>query len=335
MASRRIVVVTIEGDLHADIVIEKIRALGGRTFRLNLDAYPQAYETSVEFSDNGWCGEIVHRQTGDCLRPQDIGAFWIRKKADFSFSASLTPQERIFAESEMEHLLFGLFTSVDCYWMSRPSAIRQGMWKCEQLSRARQFGFIAPASLASSEAQTVRAFRATHKQIVFKTLSSATLAAEKISADDVIANGLPTTLITDENEELLSYLQEAPGFFQAYVPKKLELRITIIGNRVFTAAIHSQDDPRTAVDFRDYGAEILYEPYALPPAFERQCVEFVKSYGLEFGAIDVIVTPDDEYVFLENNPVGQFYFVEQLAPSLTMTDAMARQLLRESERRAA
>ena len=47
------------------------------------------------------------------------------------------------------------------------------------------------------------------------------------------------------------------------------------------------------------------------------------SYGLTYGAIDLIVTPAGEYVFLENNPVGQFLFVEELVPELDMAGALA------------
>jgi hypothetical protein len=56
----------------------------------------------------------------------------------------------------------------------------------------------------------------------------------------------------------------------------------------------------------------------------------VHSYQLNYGAIDLIVTPDNEYVFLENNPAGQFLFVEQLVPALTMSDSLARRLVREA-----
>ena len=54
----------------------------------------------------------------------------------------------------------------------------------------------------------------------------------------------------------------------------------------------------------------------------------VSGYGLNFSAMDLIVTPDDRYVFLENNPNGQFIFVEEMVPELAMTDALAACLIR-------
>jgi glutathione synthase/RimK-type ligase-like ATP-grasp enzyme len=110
--------------------------------------------------------------------------------------------------------------------------------------------------------------------------------------------------------------------------------VTVVGDSLFAARIHSQDDPRTATDWRDMSAEILYEPADLPPEVERRCLDFVHSYGLTFGALDLIVTPEGEHVFLENNPVGQFLFVEQLVPELDLTGAVARCLVEGAARSA-
>ena len=126
---------------------------------------------------------------------------------------------------------------------------------------------------------------------------------------------------------MLDAVAQLPCFFQHHVRKAHELRVTVIGDRLFAARIHSQDDPRTAADFRDFSAEILYEAATLPPELERRCIQLVHSYGLTYGAIDLIVTPEGEHVFLENNPAGQFLFVEQLVPELRMCDAVAQCLI--------
>jgi hypothetical protein len=46
--------------------------------------------------------------------------------------------------------------------------------------------------------------------------------------------------------------------------------------------------------------------------------------------MDLILTPDDRFVFLENNPNGQFLFVEQKIPELKMSEALASCLIRGS-----
>lgn len=332
--SRRILTVTNLGDLHADIVEHKVRALGGNPFRLNYEEFPRHFAVTLEFAGGRWEGSLTHIPTGDSLSLSDIGAVWMRKKAEFGFvSEALAPQEKAYADAEMEHILFSLLYSLDCYWMSHPVALRAASWKGEQLQRAAAMGFSVPRSMVTNRRASVDAFMISAGDgIIFKALSSSALGAQAVSPDLRIAGTLPTTRITREHDEALESVEELPCFFQHDVPKQHELRVTVIGDRLFAARIHSQDDPRTATDWRDMSAEILYETAALPPEIERRCLDFVASYGLTYGALDLIVTPAGDHVFLENNPVGQFLFVEQLVPEFDMTGALAECLVQGAAR---
>lgn len=324
--AKRVLIVTNSYDLHADLVSARLSAMGAAPFRLNLDAFPKDFDVTFSFADGRWSGGLMHLPTRDALPIEEIGAVWMRKKADFSYrSGELLPQEKAYADGEMEHILFSMLYALDCYWMSHPLAVRGASWKGEQLLRAARMGFDVPPSIVTNRRADLEAFRhAVGGDLVFKTLSSPILAADEVAAEDRIAGHLSTTLITEDDEALLEAVAELPSFFQPNVPKAYELRVTVIGDRVFAAKIHSQADPRTAIDCRDMSAEILYEAEVPPAEVSRRCLEFVHSYGLTYGAIDLIVTPEGRYVFLENNPVGQFLFVEQLVPALDMTGHTAR-----------
>ena len=56
------------------------------------------------------------------------------------------------------------------------------------------------------------------------------------------------------------------------------------------------------------------------------CQRLREKLGLIFGCIDLVVTPDGEYVFLEINEMGQFLFVEQ-ATGLPLLDAFSELLI--------
>ena len=51
---------------------------------------------------------------------------------------------------------------------------------------------------------------------------------------------------------------------------------------------------------------------SLPPEIETALKTMLTQYGLRFGAFDMIVTPDGEYVFLELNPNGQWLWIETI-----------------------
>lgn len=331
-----ILIVTHSGDLHADLVIERLRARHARAFRLDLDRFPVDYRLNARQHDGAPAGTLRHLPSDAEIALAAIGAVWTRKAGDFRFPSDdeFGPQERAYAIAETQHILTGLLLSLDAYWMNHPMASNGAKWKGEQLQRASRMGFRVPPSLASNDGDAVRRFRAGFGgDIIFKPLSSPSLGADEVAPADRIVPDLATTLITDEHDAMLDAVCELPGFFQQYIAKRHEIRVTVIGDRVFAARIESQDDERTRIDYRDFSAEIEYRAERLPEEIERRCLAFVHGYGLTFGAIDLIFTPDGEYVFLENNPAGQFLFVEQLVPELRMLDAVADCLIDGARRR--
>jgi len=216
--------------------------------------------------------------------------------------------------------------------MSHPKAIRGALWKGEQLQRAAKMGFSVPQSLISSDPDAVRDFVQTLQQgTVFKSLSTPVLPTENESGDNT-GELIPTTLITSSHDELISSVSLSPCFFQEYIAKRYELRVTVIGDQVFAAKLHSQDDERTRIDSRDMSADILYEYEKLPAKVEAMCRDLVRSYDLTYGALDLIVNLNGDYVFLENNPAGQYHYIEELVPEFNLSDIVANYLSGEADK---
>lgn len=335
--AKKVLIVSNSQDLHADLVAPLIESKGCQVFRLDLDAFPRDYRICQVFRGGRQESHITHLPSDEMIcNLADVGAIWLRKPADFSFAnEDLSLQERTFAKLESEHALFGLLYPLSCYWMSHPVSLRGAMWKGEQLHRASRLGFRVPASLVTNSAAQVIEFRkSVQTDLVFKTLSVANLGSDLVAEEDCITGGVPTTLVTEEMMADLDAVNLLPCHFQEYIPKWYELRVTIIGDKLFAAKMHTQDDGRTKVDSRDMSAEIRYEATTLPAAIAQKCLEFVSSYGLTYGALDLIVTPANEYVFLENNPVGQCLFIQQLIPEFQLLDTIAETLAAQAIRRA-
>jgi glutathione synthase/RimK-type ligase-like ATP-grasp enzyme len=119
-----------------------------------------------------------------------------------------------------------------------------------------------------------------------------------------------------------SAVRYCPVIFQAYVPKRVELRITVVGGEVFAAEIHSQQSNHTRHDWRRYDlGETPHLPHELPADVARRCLRLVGELGLCYGAIDMVLTPDGRYVFIEINPNGQYLWIEQMT-GLPISDAV-------------
>ena len=99
--------------------------------------------------------------------------------------------------------------------------------------------------------------------------------------------------------------------------KKVELRVTVFGHRVYTAEIDSQSQEFSKIDWRRTPQEgrncyaVPQRPYSLPDQIEKKILLLLQRLGLAFGRLDFIVTPQNELVFLEINPNGQWFWIEE------------------------
>ncbi|EKE87651.1 MvdC/MvdD family ATP grasp protein [Idiomarina xiamenensis] len=326
MSQKRILIVSHADDLHVDVLSTKLLAKGHSPFILKLDQFPRDYQFTQTYSQRRWRTELLHLPSGECLTSEQIGSVWLRKKAPYAYlTDELSAQEQAFADKETTHTLFGFLYGLNhCYWMNHPLAARHAAFKGEQLQRAVAMGFDIPPSIISNDPSAVQSFQQQLRSpMVFKAMSSSMLAAEQVAADERDTYGVHTTIIDADDEQALEAVALLPCHFQGYVDKAYEVRATVIGDKLFAARIDSQADPRTRVDYRDFSADIPYTAITLPAAVEKRCLAFVHSYGLSYGALDLMVTAQDDYIFLENNPGGQFWFIEQLVPQLTMMEHLA------------
>lgn len=334
MGRNDIVIVTRTVDPHVDDVILEIERLGHEPVRLNTDEIPTDTQISLQCGGEDAMAEatIDILTSGRTLRSHAVRSVWWRRPSAFNLADGLSRRESEFAHGEIDHALNSLWASLECYWVSRPDAIRQASWKWEQLVRARRLGFDIPRTVITSSPVIAKEFFvACGRTMIFKVMTDPYLSAETVARkypeEDIEPYEAPTTLLTEEDIDMLDSVQTAPCLFQERIDKKAELRITVIGNELFPALIHSQMNEETSLDWRQADIDVPFEVAQLPPLLAERCMKFVKSYGLNFSALDLVITPDDRYVFLENNPNGQFIFIESKLPELRMTQAMAQCLL--------
>jgi glutathione synthase/RimK-type ligase-like ATP-grasp enzyme len=109
--------------------------------------------------------------------------------------------------------------------------------------------------------------------------------------------------------------------FQELVPEATDVRVTVVGDRLFAAAIRPPPEGY-ALDYRMSLDRALFEATDLPAEVEESIRALMRRLGLVYGAIDLLRTADGEHVFLEINPAGEWRFVEERTGQ-PITDAMA------------
>ena len=326
---KTILIISHSHDCHVVKMVDELAQLNWPFFVLYLDLFPRDYQLTQCVSNSVTKAVLKNNLTGQFVDFSDIGVVWNRKPAPFSFKESeMNAEELSFASQETEHALFSALYLLECEWFNHPKYLRPSVWKGEQLKRAKAFGFTVPDTIISNNPDEIRQFYQQHKRVVYKVLSDPFMGFnewEEETGQSVSA--VPTTEVSEDMLEDFDSLSIMPNQFQAYIDKAFELRVTVIGEEVYSAHIDSQSHPETTIDCRNFSVEIPYTAFQLPEEIKRKCVALVQSYQLNYAAIDLIVTAQNDYVFLENNPCGQYLFVENRIPELKLTRFLAQELI--------
>ncbi|WP_372371290.1 MvdC/MvdD family ATP grasp protein [Candidatus Uabimicrobium sp. HlEnr_7] len=275
--------------------------------------FPQKMEISTSVSNEDV--QSIITTESETISCENIKSVWFRRPRKPVPSPDVTDSKSIdYIEMECDHAVYGFWQTLDCLWINPPSLNRVAHRKVFQLQEAQKIGLAVPDTLFTNSPEKAHEFYEKHnKKIIYKTLSS--------------KPGLTftTKMLTEKDLEFLKQVKLAPVTFQEFIPANYDLRITIIDNKVFSAKIKSQES-KCDLDWRN-DLDIPMEVYNLPEEVERKLLALTNKLGLVYSAIDLRVTPENEYVFLEVNVGGQFLFVE-INTDLPISKTLAELLIR-------
>jgi glutathione synthase/RimK-type ligase-like ATP-grasp enzyme len=316
-----ILILTGPDDVHADSVSQWLSDQGEIVGRFDPGTFPR--QSSLTYSLSRRVGrETILRWDSHTLNLDTVEAIWYRRpNVPSPADAVADPVARQVVTEESSGFLNDLWEALDARWLPGPPPVLQRWGKLAQLQLATSIGFEVPDTLVTNSPQDLLEFYRAHAgRIVSKRLAGSIVSGpdspycrytEPVSTSDIIH---------------VESVALSPVMSQEYVEKRLELRITVVGHEVFAAEIHSQETNRTKHDWRRYDhGKTRYLPHSLPPAIHSRCLRIIQAMGLSFGALDMVVTPDGRYVFLEVNSNGQYLWVELLT-GLPITASVARWL---------
>jgi MvdD family ATP-grasp ribosomal peptide maturase len=312
-------------------VAEAIARQGGHTIRFDTDRYPTDVRLSAYYDTSGDERLTLTNEEGE-FDLREVTAVWHRRlNFGAHLPAGLDRQLRYASLGEVSAAAHGMLASLKAFRMDHLSHIRHAENKQLQLQAARELGLNIPRTLTTNHPAAARAFaKSCERGTVTKMLSSFAIYDE---GKELVVFTNP---VKPEDLADLSGLSLCPATFQELLPKSLEIRVTVVGHRVMSASLDSQASERAAHDWRRDGRRMLqdWQPYQLPEEVEEKILRLMDYFSLNYGAIDIILTPDDQHVFLELNPSGEFFWLER-TPGLPISEAIADLLLGHTSRRQA
>jgi glutathione synthase/RimK-type ligase-like ATP-grasp enzyme len=308
-------------DAHACAVEEALNRRGAPSAIVNLADFPQRLQLQVSYDGCASRRFVLRHSTGVTLDLDECHAIWWRRPQLFTLHPEVRdPVMHSFALTEASEAFGGLWLALDAFWMNHPTSDADAHRKLHQLRIAQDVGLTIPETLITNAADEALAF--VHRMGVGRTIYKAFSGTEQAWRE--------TRLVKDEELVVFDAVRYAPVIFQEYIDAECDLRITIVGGRLFAAAIRSQQSAYR-IDFRMDMARTPIEPYELPREVEHMLLELMRRLDIVYGAVDMRLMPDGRYVFLEVNPAGQWLFVEHRS-GLPITEAVAETLASAPQR---
>ena len=317
-----ILVVTNECDITTDFIVIELEKRSLPFFRLNTEKLPQARVTfNPSLGETGW---LINFDDEIGLDLSLVTSAYFRRPGSPVVSDYLNDESAMrYCKVEWDAMLSSALNSLGDRWLNSPLAILAAENKPKQMSLALTLGFSLPETLLTNDSEK---------------------AIEFVSKRGAIAKPIREALVKNDDEERVIFtsrvneaelldldsrcLASSPVIFQEEIIKKSDVRVTVVGNKLFAVEIFSQEFDDSKVDWRmGENPNIAHKEIELPVEIHEKCIAITSSLNLIYGAIDLVIDCEDKYWFLEINPNGQWAWIEHrtgLPISKSIVDELER-----------
>jgi glutathione synthase/RimK-type ligase-like ATP-grasp enzyme len=304
-----ILIVSHPADDHATAVLGALARRRHPVALVDTARFPSDATLTQRFGSDGAAYEF--RLDGRSVDLHACRVGWWRRPQPFTLHEGIAPDVATFAYTECHEAVAGLWAALEITWVNEPERDEAAHHKPYQLAAAAEVGLPIPRTLITNDPDEARRFvdALGPERTVYKTF----LATED--------HWRETRVLRPDELAMLDRVALAPVIFQEFVPASCDVRVTVIGERMFATAISV---PRGGyeLDYRIDLAGASFEPAHLAPETAEALGALMRRLGLVFGAIDLRRMPDGRDVFLEVNPAGEWRFVEERTRQ-PLTEAMA------------
>lgn len=309
MKNNKVLIITFSYDNPCvNLVSENIQENGFIPVRFDTDLFPEKSNFEVISRK----GELLSYVTQDGKRTdlRQARSVWYRRSR---IGESLREQmdrkllSPVIHESQM--MVWAGINSLPAFHLDHYISHRILENKLYQLTVAERCGMKVPPNLYTNSRSAFDQFYKSHKGTVITKMFSSFAIYEEGTEQVVF-----TTKLEKKHLKQMEGLQVSPMSFQKNIQKKRELRVTIVGRKIFAAAVDSQKLATAQTDWRVEGAALVQDwyPYDLPADLAKSLLKLMDIFQLNYGAIDIIETPKGEFYYLETNSGGEYFWLDHL-----------------------
>jgi hypothetical protein len=292
-------------DAHACHMLEQLCSRGTDAELLDSRWFPS--QMSLVFDPVHRTG-MLRLPGGRCLAFDQIRSVYWRCYNHVQIPQLPDPEQAFIAGNDARSLFESLLIFLPARWVNGWRAYQLHQTKPVQLALVAALGVPVAETLLANDSWAIRDFALRYPQSIFKPVQGGA-HTQRVTAEH----------LTEENLRNLAY---APVTLQEEVAGT-NIRVFVAGERVLACEVRTE-----ALDFRD-DQDPQITPHDLPADVAAWCLKAARVLDLLWTGIDLRLTPDGRYVFLEANPSPMFLGFEARS-GLPLTEALAALLTEKS-----
>lgn len=301
-------------DVTTDYLISRFKLSSKDFLRINSE---DINKIEIEFSPK--YGTII--TTDDAEYHLSLVQSVYYRRAPITFNSNDDVLDKPYLINERRHFFEGIYLSLNnCKWINPIFNIYSGERKLMQLVLAEKLGLTTPETIVTNRLNKAKKFIEDQNSCIIKPISHG-LQQRGDDFYSIYTTSIDASMLSELE---LTEIFDTPIFLQKKIENQKDIRVTIIGNTVFSASIEKENSDD--VDWRKPEVKKVYKEHKLPKPIEEKLITMNKHLGLIYSAIDLILTPLEEYVFLEINPVGEWGWLEKEL-DFKITDVLINELL--------
>ncbi len=307
-----VLIIAPPGDAHALVVAARIEDLECDVIIWDTARLPGTDHLSLQLDNSGTCKVLLRSTAFGTLDLLSVRSIWWRRPRAPTIPPSVeNSYMRWYCRSEAEQLLRGALSGLQVPIYNDPDAEDRAARKPFHLRAAAEIGFTIPETLITCSPSDASSFihAACGQNLIVKPFRSPP------------DSGFSTQDYESSLSEKLALLQNAPAIFQDRIGPYRDVRVAVVGDRIFAGVSESE-----MIDWR-VDRNIRWMKHQLPAETESLILSFMRKIGLTLGHLDFRLTGRGDYVFFEVNPSGQFLFLEVDDHQIGVTAALADLLI--------
>ncbi len=292
-----VLIVSTKFDFGTDHVAYQLKEKGASYWRLNRDELPE-YTVYFDPSCSKLC--LIGESIKVIITPETLNSIYYRAPTFLREIQQNADSDQQLEKSQWAAFIRALSVYQNIRWLNNPVSTYYAEMKPVQLTLAHKIGFKIPVTLIGNVGDQEVIKSIPGEQIVLKTVDTGYVTgAEKDGF--IYTNFIDKSSLNTENTKSIPFILQ-----EALVPK-IDIRVTVVGETLFSVAIKSSEP--IDGDWRLRKNDLDYEIIELPTQVKRKCNDLMKLLGLNFGGIDLVLH-NGEYYFIEINPTGEWDWLQ-------------------------